>query len=150
MKTISGVTPTMITMMTMTAVQSASPLSLNRSEISVKIHQTASTSNHVNKTFPRGTPPHPISNLQGVPVMKQPPWVPVIKQPPGGTGHKATSMGTGHEATSMGTGHEATSMGTGHEATSVGTGHEAWHVLPTARNPRSIQLHFPLLLFDHR
>ena len=35
-------------MMTMSAVQSASPLSLNRSEISVEINQTASVSNHVN------------------------------------------------------------------------------------------------------
>ena len=52
-------------MMTMTAVQSASPLTLNRSEISVEIHQNASTSNHVNTqrlvhdlppTHP--TPPH--------------------------------------------------------------------------------------------
>ena len=51
-------------MMTMTAVQSASPLSLNRSEISVEIHQTASISNFVNTQRlvhdlpPPPTPPH--------------------------------------------------------------------------------------------
>ena len=53
--------------MTMTAVQSASPLSLNRSEISVEIHQTASISNHVNTQiyrsmiYPTHTPHHPIT-----------------------------------------------------------------------------------------
>ena len=54
-------------MMTMTAVQSASPLSLNRSEISVEIHQTASTSDLVNTQrlvldLPPTPPPHTTHN----------------------------------------------------------------------------------------